>query len=289
MEIKKVALIAGLLGAGIAHAFMPQSGTWVMTSEQNGKPGRGLAIDVQDNTLVLQMYAYEADGKATFYMTSGTIENDSFAAPLNKYKGGRYLGSGDLSGQVDGSPGKVSMRFESGTKGYITLPGEAEKEITRFSFAYGTDSQGLKGIWLFSPLNSVSPVADFIKLERVGAATANGTGVMGTSDGRFGCEHQVSGGAAGTVLCAKVSATGALQRGFQFTYSVNDGEGYYVNSAGQRASIATMRRLGNRASIGTGIVIKSEESDQPSGSPNLQASALQEQIQKLSESSSLQD
>lgn len=289
MKIKKVALIAGLLGSGIAHAFMPQSGTWVMTSEQNGKPGRGLAIDVQDNTLVLQMYAYEADGKATFYMTSGAIENDSFAAPLNKYKGGRYLGSGDLSGQEDGSPGMVSMRFESGTKGYITLPGEAEKEISRFNFAYGTDPQGLKGIWLFSPLNSVSPVADFVKLERVGAATTNGTGVMGSSDGRFGCEHQVSGGAAGTVLCAKVSATGTLQRGFQFTYSVNDGEGYYVNSAGQRASIATMRRLGNRASIGTGIIIKSEESDQPSGSPNPQTSVLQEQIQKLSESSSLQD
>lgn len=261
MVFKKIALIGALLGTGLAQAFSPQSGTWIVTSEQNGKPGRGLAIDVQDNTLVMQMYAYDASGNATFYMTSGTLANDRYAAPLNKYRGGRYLGSGDLTGKEDGSAGTVSMRFESGTKGFITLPGEAEKEISRFNFAYGNDPQGLKGIWIFSPLNSLTPTSDFLRLEKVQAATANGNGLITTAAGTFGCEHQVSGSAAGTVICAKVSAAGKLLSGYQFSYSVNEGEGYYLNSAGARASIATMHRVANRADTGTGIVLKTEAND----------------------------
>lgn len=260
MIFKKIAWLGALLGTGLAQAFAPQTGTWIVTSEVNGKPGRGLAIDVQDNTLVMQMYAYDASGNATFYMTSGTLANDQYAAPLNKYRGGRYLGSGELSGKEDGSAGTVSMRFVSGTKGYITLPGEAEKEISRFNFAYGNDPEGLKGIWIFSPLNSLTPTSDFFRLEKLQAATANGNGLITTAAGTFGCEYQVSGAAVGTVICAKVSAAGKLLGGYQFSYSVNEGEGYYLNSAGVRASIATMHRLANRTDVGTGILLKSESS-----------------------------
>lgn len=271
MVFKKIVLVGALLGTGLAQAFSPQSGTWIVTSEQNGKPGRGLAIDVQDNTLVMQMYAYDTNGNATFYMTSGTLANDRYSAALNKYRGGRYLGSGDLTGKEDGSAGTVSMRFESGTKGFITLPGEAEKEISRFNFAYGNDPQGLKGIWIFSPLNSLTPTSDFLKLEKVQAATANGNGLITTAAGTFGCEYQVSGSAAGTVICAKVSAAGKLLGGYQFSYSVNEGEGYYLNSAGARASIATMHRVANRSDVGTGIVLKTEANDEaaaPAINPN---------------------
>ncbi|WP_429951333.1 hypothetical protein ACQYWY_06670 [Comamonas sediminis] len=261
MILKKFAVVGALLGTSLAYAFAPQTGTWIMTSEVNGKPGRGLAIDVQDNTLVMQMYAYDASGNATFYMTSGTLANDRYSAPLNKYRGGRYLGSGDLSGKEDGSAGTVSIRFESGTKGYITLPGEAEKEISRFNFAYGNNPEGLKGIWIFSPLNSLTPTSDFFRLEKMQAATANGNGLITTAAGTFGCEYQVSGAAVGTVICAKVSTAGRLLGGYQFSFSVNEGEGYYLNSTGARASIATMHRLANRADTGTGIVLKTETND----------------------------
>lgn len=261
MVFKKIVLLGALLGTGLAQAFSPQSGTWIVTSEQNGKPGRGLAIDVQDNTLVMQMYAYDTNGNATFYITSSTLANDRYSAALNKYRGGRYLGSGDLTGKEDGSAGTVSMRFESGTKGFITLPGEAEKAISRFNFAYGNDQQGLKGIWLFSPLNSTTPIGDFVRLEKTHAPGENGNGLITTAEGTFGCEYQVKGSGAGTVICAKVTLAGKLLYGYQFTYSVNEGEGYYVKSASQ-GSLATMRRLGNRAGIGTGITIKTEPSDE---------------------------
>ena len=36
-----------------ARHFTPQAGTWVISEELNGKPGRGLAIDVQGNTFFM--------------------------------------------------------------------------------------------------------------------------------------------------------------------------------------------------------------------------------------------
>jgi hypothetical protein len=49
-----------------ARDFTPQSGTWVVSSELDGKPGRGLAIDVQANTFFMQVFGYEKNGDATF-------------------------------------------------------------------------------------------------------------------------------------------------------------------------------------------------------------------------------
>ena len=262
MKIK--ATIASLLGAatilsaGPACAFMPQAGTWVVTSENNGQPGRGFGIDVQNNTLVMQMYGYEASGSPTFYLSAGTLTNNQYSAPLNTYSGGRYLGSGDRTGAQTGDAGNVLMRFESGTVGYITFPGETEKQIQRFSFAYNTSPESLKGIWIFSPLNSLTPTSDFVKLTNVASATANGTGLVISTDGRMACEHQILGSAAGSVLCVRLTTAGKLERGYPFTYSVNDGEGLYVNGAGTTSSIAVMRRLGNSSDIGTGITIKDE-------------------------------
>lgn len=83
----KIAAIALLWGTGIAHAYMPQAGTWVVTSELDGKPGRGLAIDVQNDTLLMQMYAYEASGEPTFYLAVGKMVDSSATAELTRYTG----------------------------------------------------------------------------------------------------------------------------------------------------------------------------------------------------------
>ena len=48
--------IATTTCAWAARDFTPQAGTWVVSSEVDGKPGRGLAIDVQGNTFFMQVY-----------------------------------------------------------------------------------------------------------------------------------------------------------------------------------------------------------------------------------------
>lgn len=257
--LKKWMALGCLVGASMAHAFVPQTGTWVVSEELNGKPGRGLAIDVQDTTLVMQMYAYDASGNATFYLTSGTINNNQYSGALNKYKGGRYLGSGDRSGQDAGNDGVVSMRFESGTVGYIKFPGEAEKQISRFNFAYGANPQSLKGAWLFASGNDNASSSDIVGLVKDIGPTSYGTGTVTTQDGRFACENMVRGPNAGRVVCVKLNASGALTRIFAFYYSVNDGEGWAGPTATTANDMLFVRRITNANIKGTGIFHRSGE------------------------------
>lgn len=272
---------AALFGVGVTHAFMPQAGTWIVTSENNGQPGRGFGLDVQNTTLVMQMYGYEANGAPTFYLSAGSIVNDAYTGQMNQYAGGPSLGGAPRSGYETGSAGVVKMRFVSGTKGFITFPGESEKEISRYDFAYSTSPASLKGIWLFSPLNSTTPASDFARLETIGAATSGGTGVIVSTDGRIACEHQVSSSLAGTVLCVRVTTAGKLERGYQFAYSVNEGEGLYINSAGSATSIAVMRRLGNASDTGTGILLKKKPENASAEDMQTNIELLRTQIEAL--------
>ncbi len=259
--LKKVLAVAGLLGAGLVHAFMPQGGTWVVTSEVNGQPGRGLAMDAQNGTLVVQMYAYESSGHPTFYLASGALQNERFSAPLMRYSGGRYFGSGPRSGAEAGSPGNVSIRFTSGVTGFITFPGEPEVAISRFNFGYAFAPASLKGLWTFTSFGSDGVLADAVEFTRQGDATTNGNGLMVTSNGTFGCEHQVRGTLAGGVLCVKINTAGQLLRGYYFVYSVNEGEGFSKRDGTGPDQVLIVRRLTTPQSVGTGIAYKAEEQE----------------------------
>ncbi|KRB30396.1 hypothetical protein [Acidovorax sp. Root70] len=264
MFFKKLAATALLMGAGLVHAFSPQAGTWVVTSEVDGKPGRGFGIDVQNTTLVMQMYAYENSGQSTFYLVVGDVVDNKVTAPLTKYTGGRYFGSGARSGAAAGSPGNVSIRFTSGTTGFITFPNEGEVAISRFNFGYPFAPSSLKGIWNFTSMGSLGLTTEAVNLTVSGSSTSTGNGVVASSDGLFGCEHQVSGSMAGTVLCAKINAQGQLQRGYWFAYSVNEGEGRMLNSsAALTDQLVSIRRLTTPSGIGTGIVFKDSEQTAP--------------------------
>lgn len=240
--LKKLTAAALLLGAGAAYAYMPQAGTWVMNTEVNGKPGRGLSIDVQNNVLVMQMYAYENNGKATFYLATGNVVNNQVSAELKYYEGGRYFGSGDRSGTEKGSAGQVKIRFVDGTNGFITFPGEAEKAITRFNFGYPAVPDSLKGAWFFT---TYSPTQGWqVKVPvftTVGSATTNGNGAVVSSDGKFACEHQVRGILAGEVICTSLGSTPA--DGYSFRYSVHDGEGDWFPRGGSTGYGFYARRM----------------------------------------------
>ncbi|PJI99710.1 hypothetical protein CLU85_4565 [Acidovorax sp. 69] len=282
MFFKQLVAIALLTGTSLAQAFAPQAGTWVVSSELDGKPGRGLALDVQNDTFVMQMYAYESSGQPTFYLATGKISNDQVSAPLIRYTGGRYLGSGPLSGKEAGNAGTVSFRFTSGATGYITLPGESEKAISRFNFGYPFAASSLVGIWSLTSLGSEGLVADAVQLKSNLGPTSNGNGLVVSSDGLFGCEHQTSGGLSGTVLCIKINAQGQLLRSYVFAYSVNEGEGYSQRSGTGTQQLLSIRRLTNPQGVGTGLVYKSEEQQ-----PVVEHPALRFHMGEIATSSSL--
>jgi hypothetical protein len=260
MSLKKTIAAALLLaGVSLTHAFAPQAGTWVVNSELNGAPGRGLAIDVQNNTLVMQMYAYESSGNATFYMTSGTMANDQYTGALMSYKGGRYLGSGPRSGSEAGNAGTVKFRFTSGITGFITLPGETEQAISRFNFGYGAVPSSLVGAWTLVSLGSEGMVGDAVQLTKNIGPSSGGNGLVTTADGLFGCEHQTSGAAAGLVMCVKITSGGTLTRGYVFAYSVNEGEGFSQRSGTGAEQQLQVRRFTTPSGNLTGIVYKTDE------------------------------
>lgn len=118
-----------------ARHFTPQAGTWVISEELNGKPGRGLAIDVQGNTFFMQVFGYEKNGDATFYTATGQMDGDTVTAPLMRYQGGRSLGGTMQDAVEDKSVGQVTVRFSNGLQGTIQLPGEPQMAIERFLVA----------------------------------------------------------------------------------------------------------------------------------------------------------
>lgn len=275
MFLKKLAATTLLTGASFAQAFAPQAGTWIVTSEMDGKPGRGFGIDVQNTTMVMQMYAYESSGQSTFYLAVGEVIDNKVTASLNKYNGGRYFGSGARSGTDAGSAGSVSIRFTSGTTGFIKFPNEGEIAISRFSFGYGAVAESLRGFWTLNSIGSEGLQADLVELSKNLGATANGNGLMANAGETFGCEHQVRGSLAGNVLCAKINGSGQLLRTYVLIYSVNEGEGYSQASATSTQQSLQVRRITTPKGVGTGLLYK--EAEQGSG-----PSALRQQIEHVS-------
>lgn len=256
---KKILAAASLVGWSLAHAFAPQAGTWVVTSEVNGKPGRGFGIDVQNTTLVMQMYAYESNGQPTFYLAVGEVADNKVSANLNKYQGGRYFGSGQRSGTESGSAGKVNIRFTSGTTGFIQFPNEGEVAISRFNFGYGAVPESLRGFWTFNSIGSEGLQTDLVELSQNLGPTSNGNGMMANSSETFGCEHQVRGNLAGNVLCIKVNTSGQLLRSYLMVYSVNEGEGFSQASANSTQQPMQVHRLTTPGGVGTGLIYKNTE------------------------------
>lgn len=278
--LKKWLGVAVLLGSGMAHAFAPQSGTWVMTAEVDGKPGRGLSIDVQNTTFVMQMYAYESSGQPTFYLAVGEVADNKVTAPLNQYRGGRYFGSPAMSGTETGTAGNVTIRFTSGTTGFITFPNEPEKAISRFNFAYGAVPESLRGIWSFNSIGSEGLQSELVELTKSVGASTNGNGLMTTANELFGCEHQIRGTLAGNVLCVKVNASGQLLRSYVLVYSVNEGEGYSLTSGSSAQQMLQLRRITTPKGEGTGLIWKDAEAPVPGA-----AAALVQHLESLSSAS----
>lgn len=115
-----------------ARNFMPQSGTWVVSSEVDGKPGRGLAIDVQGNAFFMQVFGYEKNGDATFHMATGQLDGDTITTALMRYTGGRSFGSPARDAAAEQSVGDVTVSFRNGLKGSVQFPGEPAVAIERF-------------------------------------------------------------------------------------------------------------------------------------------------------------
>jgi hypothetical protein len=185
-----------------AHAFMPATGMWQIDAEATGAPGRGFALDVQNETIFLSYYGYAANGSALFYVATGPIANNTFSAPLLAVSGGTALGGTYKAGTIGASPGTVALSFTSGVAGTITLPGEGAKSISKYSFGYANGTTGLLGTWLITALINGVPYSSYKTLTTISGQSSSGNGYVNTASGDFFCEYQSSGTLQGLVICA---------------------------------------------------------------------------------------
>ena len=183
-------------GATAANTFMPLNGTWIVADELTGKPGRGIALDIQGSTVILQIFNYRADGQPTFHMGSASYQSkgvDSRASvatiPLRQYRAGRSLGGPAQSAQLEADAGNAILEFNSPppqaggpdhniwwSQGVLQLPGEAPVQIRRLQTDVPANfAEHMYGSWYVDRTDTV------VRFDR-----ADGNGVT-TADGKIRC------------------------------------------------------------------------------------------------------
>ena len=114
-------------------AGTPETGMWWDPAES----GRGYALEIQNGTMFLGGYMYDASGNPLWYssgpkaMTNAT----TYAGTWSQYGNGQTLtGTYKLATVVNGNVGPVTIRFSDTQNATLTLPDGRTIPITRFRF-----------------------------------------------------------------------------------------------------------------------------------------------------------
>jgi hypothetical protein len=121
--------------AGIAAAqqynFPPSSGFWWNPAE----PGRGWAIEVQDDVVFIAHYVYDQPGNPVFLTTAGTWDGQRVVADIVLSVGGQCYGC-TYREPDSSSLGTVAFEFTDFETGRIVFA-DGQIPIRRFRFGYG--------------------------------------------------------------------------------------------------------------------------------------------------------
>lgn len=269
-------IVIGFALSGFAHAFSPQTGTWVFDDEENGKPGRGLSLDIQNGILVVSMYGYESNGQPTFYAGANKLEyvasSPNSNGPIQKatidlirYTGGRFLGSDAKEAVAAGSVGKAEFTFSHGTRGVVKLPGEQAKKIGRYVFgSKKLSTEEMLGGWFFVSASSGTFSTEFFyftSLKEVEVAPGSKRVYAVSNDNRMRCIHSTGpyfsidfeSPLISTKDCEQLDAQGKVLKSYRFDIGVNDGQGTYSSDPNNRGTVYVYR-VRNFDGIGVGVM-----------------------------------
>lgn len=131
IPITRFAIVPGGLNSP-PTSTQPQSGYWYNPSEA----GRGYTIEVQNNTVFIAAYMYDAQGNAVWYASGpATLGSDNtFQGSLDQFAGGQTLTGSYIAPNVVVNVGSITIQFSSPTAGMLTLPDGKQIPIQRFSF-----------------------------------------------------------------------------------------------------------------------------------------------------------
>ncbi|MBC7711266.1 MAG: hypothetical protein H7203_14485 [Rhizobacter sp.] len=99
-----------------------------------------------------------------------------------------------------------------------------------------TGAESFRGTWAFSyVLDGTLTVADTPSFTTNFGSTLHGSGMMVSADGKTGCELQISGSIAGTVVCVKNTTSTLTDKAMLLKIFGNrmDGIWYYLDTPGK--------------------------------------------------------
>lgn len=249
--LRRLFALALLSLSSFAYSFttLPVDGLWSVVAEQNLTVGRAFNIEMSDKLLVVTIYAYNAQGAPTFYVGAAPLAaNNSAPVTLSEPQGGTCLGCPPTSGRLLSSPGVAIFEFTTSTTGFVTLPNEARKAITKGDISRPSGPDALRGVWAFTyTWQDFINMAETPRFTLALPATTGGSGIIATADRLFACERQTAGAVVGQTLCIKVKSTGVIDRysiAKQYGHRM-EGVWYFPNSTELRffTTIASLTTL----------------------------------------------
>jgi hypothetical protein len=121
-------------GSGAAQpAGTPEAGWWWAPNES----GRGYAIEIQGNTVLVTGYMYDALGDPLWYISgAAALTNAStYQGEWQQFANGPALaGAARTSQVVNADAGALTIQFSSATTATLTLPDGRQLVIERFRF-----------------------------------------------------------------------------------------------------------------------------------------------------------
>ncbi len=237
-----------LLVSQSASAFttMPQDGIWGIDSERSLAVGRAFVLETAGPVTAVTFYNYNAAGGPTFYVGGGPLSvTNTVAVNFLEPRGGTCLGCVGTSGSLLSSPGAALFEFTSSTTGFVTLPRETRKAISKANLGFADAPSGLIGGWAFTYLTGPTSLAlaDYAQLTTVIPGTASGSGLVVNSTASIGCELQVSGSLAGYVFCIKALTSGGADKQMLVKWYGHHMDGVWQSPSSTTNNVFTARRI----------------------------------------------
>lgn len=219
-----------------AFTTLPQDGIWGIDSETSLAVGRAFVLETAGSATVVTFYNYNSAGAPTFYVGGGSLTaTNNVSVSFSEPRGGTCLGCAATSGSLLSSPGTALFEFITSTTGFVTLPREGRKAISKANLGFAASPSGLLGGWAFTYLTGPTSfaLADYALLTTVLPGTPTGSGLAINATGSVACELQVSGTLAGYILCIKRLSSGGVDKRMVVKWF-----GHHMDGVWQYASLA---------------------------------------------------
>jgi hypothetical protein len=171
---RTIVAIALAVTVGSASAAIPDSGWYFNTAES----GRGFNIEIQNNTLFMAGFLYDAAGKPIWVFSGGVMSSDrTYSGPAFQTANGQALG-GSYHAQTNVPFGNANITFPTTTTANITVNGFTFT-VTRelFGFDFTSTTQPLLGEIAFLTGTSTSTFPAYFgeRISLTSTQTINGT------------------------------------------------------------------------------------------------------------------